>query len=243
MRPPHPITPEFLLLAYRQGYFPMAVSRNWTGPLAWFHPDHRGTIPLTDFHIPRRLRDRLRSRRFIITTNRNFSGVLKGCALPRADEKDTWINADIVRAYTALHLQGCAHSIEAWLPRTETTNATSASVATPITSSLDPDLPGTLVGGIYGVHIGSAFMAESKFCRPDLGGTDASKVCLAHLLLHLRRRCFTLLDTQYWNEHLEQFGCIELTRAAYLKRLAAALETEISWQPFDPEANLSLLQP
>lgn len=204
----------------------MALGRAWRGPLAWFNPAERGIIPLEGFHIPRRLADRLRSRRFAITTDRAFQEVVLGCAAPRRDEPDTWINREIVDAYTELHRAGHAHSIEAWLP------------AAAAGEDDAPTSRAKLVGGIYGVHIGSAFFAESKFCRPDLGGTDASKVCLAHLMLHVHRRGFALLDTQYWNEHLDQFGCIEIPRSDYLKRLARALAIEAPWEPFDPELNL-----
>lgn len=194
----------------------MALSRHWTGPFAWFNPEQRGILPLETFHIPRRLQERVRSRRFRITTDRAFAAVMAGCALPRPGEGDTWINQDMMEVYAALHSEGHAHSVEAWLEHAGERR---------------------LVGGIYGVHIGAAFFAESKFCRPDMGGRDASKVCLAHLVLHLRRRGFRLLDVQYWNQHLEQFGCEEIPRAAYLSRLAEAVEVPVEWEPFDAESD------
>jgi leucyl/phenylalanyl-tRNA---protein transferase len=197
----------------------MAESRDSTEPLGWYTPRRRGIIPLEKFHIPRRLRDRLLSRRFHITSNTAFGQVIRGCAEPRPTETDTWINDAIVRVYTALHQQGHGHSVEAWNRET-----------------------GTLVGGIYGVQTGAVFSAESKFCRPAAGGTDASKVCLAHLLLHLRRRNFALLDAQIWNPHLAQFGCTEVHRFAYMKILQTAGAQPRSWTPFEDEANLELLR-
>ena len=201
---------QALLGAYRRGLFPMADPRR-PGSLDWYWPDPRGVIPLTEaegLHIPRRLRDRVRSGRFTITADAAFPAVIRACAGPRRDEPASWIDARIIDLYTGLHRAGHAHSLEAWLGA-------------------------QLVGGFYGVHIGGAFFAESKFSRPALGGTDASKVCLAHLLAHLRRRGFTLLDVQFWNPHLEQFGCREIPRSRYIAALAAAVDLPVSWSRFD----------
>jgi leucyl/phenylalanyl-tRNA---protein transferase len=212
------LTPELLLHMYRRGYFPMAESRESRAPLQWFTAVRRGVIPVDPVRLPRRLRDRLRSSRFVITSNRAFTEVVLGCAEPREDERETWINGEIVAAYTELHRGGWAHSVEAWHSGT-----------------------GKLVGGIYGVQVGGVFSAESKFCRPAEGGTDASKVCLAHLALHLRRRGFAVLDAQIWNPHLAQFGCVEMPRAEYLALLQREAGREVAWEPFDAEANLVLL--
>lgn len=212
---------EALLAAYREGCFPMAEPPRRVGgrpgPILWFNPDPRGVMPLTEaegFHVPRRLRDRVRSGRFEMTTDRAFEDVVRGCAEPRKQEAETWIDERIIDAYTALHEAGHAHSIEAWVP------AEGGGLK--------------LVGGLYGVRIGAAFFAESKFSRPERGGTDASKVCLVHLVYHLRRRGFVLLDTQFWNPHIGQFGCVEIPRAEYLSRLAEAVERKVDWLPFDP---------
>jgi leucyl/phenylalanyl-tRNA--protein transferase len=202
---------ESILGAYRLGYFPMAESARRPGSIHWLSPDPRAIIPLDAFHVPRSLAKRVRSARFEITSDRDFVGVIRGCAEPRTGERDTWIDDRIVSAYTALHHAGHAHSIEAWFD-------------------------GRLVGGLYGVRIGAAFFAESKFSRPDRGGTDASKVCLVHLVHHLRRRGFTLLDVQMSNPHLEQFGVIEVPRAEYLGRLTDAMARRGGWQPFDSQA-------
>lgn len=201
---------ESILAAYRLGYFPMAESAKAPGPIHWLSPDPRAIIPLDAFHVPRSLARRVRRGTFEVTSDRDFAGVIRECAAPRAAELDTWIDARIVGAYTALHRAGHAHSIEAWRE-------------------------GRLVGGLYGVHIGAAFFAESKFSRPDDGGTDASKVCLAHLVRHLRRRGFTLLDVQMSNPHLEQFGVVEVPRAGYLRLLGDAAERRVEWPPFEPE--------
>jgi leucyl/phenylalanyl-tRNA--protein transferase len=159
--------------------------------------------------------DRVRSNRFHITTDQAFVDVMRACAAPRPPpgEQHSWIDDRIIDAYTALHEAGHAHSVEAWLAH---------------------DNDRVLVGGLYGVHIGAAFFAESKFHAPDKGGTDASKVCLVHLITHLRRRGVELLDVQFWNPHLEQFGCIDIPREEYHLRLRAATTKEVAWLPFDP---------
>ena len=92
-----------------------------------------------------------------------------------------------------------------------------------------PALPHHTVGGLYGVHIGAAFFGESMFSRPELGGTDSSKVCLVHLVRWLRLRGFYLLDTQFRTEHLDQFGCVEIERSDYLTRLADAVGRPVAW--------------
>lgn len=216
-----------LLAAYRKGYFPMAEPARGLRPgrLAWFNPDRRCILPLgvdtgatadhAAFHVPRSLARTVRRGTFRITADTAFDRVICECAAPRKGEPGTWIDERIIHAYTLLHGAGAAHSIEAWLG----------------------DEPGrTLVGGLYGVRIGAAFFAESKFSRPELGGTDASKVCLVHLVHHLRRRGFTLLDVQFPNPHLEQFGTRETPRDDYLALLAIAVAGAPNWLPFEPEA-------
>ena len=233
-----------MLSAYRAGYFPMADPEGRAGVpggLVWLNPDPRGIIPLTEdegLHIPRRVRDRVRSGRFTITSDVAFEDVMEGCALPRPSEKETWIDDRILGAYAALHRAGHAHSVEAWLPLDQA-QATGAKASAP--QSVGPRVEsahGVLVGGVYGLHLGGLFCAESKFSRPDLGGTDASKVVLVHLILHLRRRGFVLLDTQFWNEHIDQFGCREIPRQDYLSRIAGAVTKPIAWAPFEAARSL-----
>ncbi len=216
MHPSRAKAVESLLEAYRSGYFPMGDNRT-RGPIKWLNPDPRAIIPLDTAHIPRRVMDRVRSGKFLVTTDQAFVEVMRACAAPRPPpgEQHSWIDERIIEAYAALHEAGHAHSIEAWLG----------------------DGPSrTLVGGLYGVHIGAAFFAESKFHHAAKGGTDASKVCLAHLFLHLQRRGFELLDVQFWNPHLEQFGVIEIPQPQYLARLTSAIAKSVPWQPFDGSA-------
>lgn len=198
-----------LLDAYRAGYFPMADPRS--GGIHWFSPDPRAIIPLEAFHAPRSLLQRTRSGRFHITSDVAFNRVIRACADPRADGKETWISEELVHVYTLLHRAGHAHSVEAWV---------------------DPNGTPTLVGGLYGVAIGGLFAGESMFSRPALGGTDASKVCLVHLVQHLRARGYTLLDSQFTSPHLERFGCVEIPRTTYLRLLRDAMERDVAWEPW-----------
>ena len=219
--PPDPRTSAALLAAYREGAFPMADPD--TGRIEWFCPDPRAVMPLNPesapgagdgFHISRSLARRLRSGRFAVTSDTAFEDVIRGCAEPREGREETWIDERIVRWYADLFELGHAHSVEAWLGA--------------------PDGPPLLVGGVYGVSIGAAFFAESMFSRPQLGGTDASKVCLAHLVAHLRRRGYDFMDVQLRNEHTDQFGVYTVRRAKYAKMLAAAVEKQAAWGPFEP---------
>ena len=168
------------------------------GEIRWFSPDPRGIIPLETFHIPRRLARVLRSEAFTIEIDGDFEAVIRGCALAdRDDEGGTWIDQEIYDSYCALHEAGYAHSVEAWQD-------------------------GVLAGGLYGVALGGAFFGESMFHRV----TDASKVALVALVARMRERGFTLLDTQWTTEHLEQFGAVEIPRDDYLRRLDAALRLD-----------------
>lgn len=198
-----------LLWAYRAGIFPMADPE--TGEIGWFDPSPRGVLPLDAFHVPRNLARAVRREPFGIRSDSAFEEVMRACAAPRRDEPESWIDERLIAAYVGLHERGAAHSVEAWLGD-------------------------TLVGGLYGVHVGAAFFGESMFVRPDLGGSGASKICLVHLVGHLRRRGFALLDTQFTNEHLEQFGCIEIDRAEYHRILADAVGRPVGWEPFEAPA-------
>ena len=202
---PQRLTPALLRWAYRQGWFPMANPE--AGAIEWFNPDPRAIIPLDAFHVPATLSREVRKGRFEIRCDTVFEGVMRACAAPRAPDDLTWIDDAMIEAYVRLHEDGSAHCLEAWLGD-------------------------QLVGGLYGVHVGGAFFGESMFSRPDLGGTNASKVCLVHLVGWMRRRGFTLLDTQFGTEHLEQFGCIEIARRQYLVQLADAVQRDVAWGDF-----------
>lgn len=191
------LTPEILLDAYAMGVFPMAESRD-TPEIHWIDPRRRGVFELEGFHISRSLAKTIRQGRFTVTTDRDFAGVVRGCA----DRPETWINAEIFQLYSDLHAMGRAHSLEVWEGA-------------------------ELVGGVYGVVLGGAFFGESMFSRR----TDASKLALAYLIHRLRAGCFALFDTQFLTPHLASLGAVEISRAAYQRRLAQALEIKASFNP------------
>ena len=193
MRSPFRLTPEILLKAYQAGIFPMAESAD-DPELFWVDPEQRGILPLDGFHVPRRLRRVVRQDRFDVRVDSDFAGTLAACAEATEKRPNTWINGEIVRLYTALHVRGAAHSVECWQG-------------------------GDLVGGLYGVSIGGAFFGESMFSRVP----DASKVALVHLVALMRGGGFRLLDLQFVTPHLAQFGAIEVPRAQYRRLLADAL--------------------
>jgi leucyl/phenylalanyl-tRNA---protein transferase len=195
---PH-LTPELILRAYAEGVFPMAERRD-DPELFWVSPDRRGVVPLDAFHLPKRLARTVRSDRFTVTTDLSFVDVMLGCAAPAPDREQSWINAEILRLYTALHASGYAHSLEA-------------------------RLDGELVGGLYGVSLGAAFFGESMFSRV----TDASKVALVHLVAKLIAGGYELLDTQFITSHLAQFGTIEIPRSEYMTRLRRAIARPAYW--------------
>ncbi len=182
------LTPELLLHGYSIGIFPMAEHRD-DPEIFWVDPRRRGVMPLNGFHLSRSLAKAMRKTPFTLTINRDFAGVVSGCA----DRVDTWINAEITQLYSALHVSGHAHSVEVW----------------------DGEV---LVGGVYGVSLGTAFFGESMFSRR----TNASKMALAALVDRLGTAGFTLFDTQFLTDHLASLGAIEISRAAYHAQLSTA---------------------
>ena len=188
------LTPELLLRAYAAGIFPMAETRR-TKHVFWVSPKQRSILPLEEFHVPRRLRRTVRNGPFEITCNIDFARVVAMCAESAESRADTWINPKIETAVNELHRMGFAHSIEC-------------------------RRQGVLVGGLYGISLGSAFFGESMFYRIK----DASKVALVHLVARLKIAGFRLLDMQFTTDHLSQFGTIEVPARVYLELLEDALK-------------------
>lgn len=184
------ISAALLLRAYASGVFPMAEGAG-AAEVFWVDPRRRGVLPLEGLHVSRRLARSFLGGGFEIAVDRDFAGVLDGCA----DRPETWINAEIRRLYLELHRGGYAHSVEI---RDE----------------------GGLAGGLYGVALGGAFFGESMFSRRR----DASKLALIALVARLKAGGFTLLDTQFVTDHLVRLGAVEISRADYRRRLAAALD-------------------
>lgn len=178
-----------LLEAYRTGIFPWTVD-----PLTWWSPDPRAIFELERFHVSKSLAKVIRQDVFQITVDRAFREVMAGCAKPASGRRETWITDEFMEAYTGLHAQGHAHSLECWQGE-------------------------QLVGGIYGVSLGGLFAGESMFHRES----NASKVALYHLVQHLRERSFALFDIQMLTPITRQLGAVAISREEYLKRLAEAV--------------------
>ncbi len=190
---PIDISPEMLLRAYSIGMFPMADSAD-DPELFWVEPEIRGILPLDGFHVSRSLAKAIRAKPFDIRFDTAFDAVVAKCAEAADDRPSTWINTTIKKLYSALYSAGHAHSVEAWEGE-------------------------ELVGGLYGVSLGSAFFGESMFSRR----TNASKICLVYLVERLRERGFTLLDTQFSTDHLKNFGVIDIPKADYAALLEVAV--------------------
>lgn len=190
----HNLTAADLMYGYMNGIFPMADS---DGTLYWYSPDPRAIIPIDTYKPPRSLRSVINKKTFEIRINTDFEEVMNRCAAPRSDGEGTWISPEIVEAYTDLHQMGMAHSVEAYLD-------------------------GKLVGGLYGVAIGSVFFGESMFYHEP----NASKVAFHFLIEILRKQGYKLLDTQFMNDNVRRYGAIDIPRAEYIKLLKKALEKQ-----------------
>jgi leucyl/phenylalanyl-tRNA--protein transferase len=188
------LTTELLITAYSQGYFPMPAEED--GEIHWYRPDPRAIIPLNGFHVSRTLRKRLASAEFTHSFDRAFTAVMKACG----DREPTWINEEFIAAYSLLHAQGLAHSVEIWAD----------------------DI---LVGGAYGVSLGGAFFAESMFHK----STDASKAALYYLIHHLSHQGYSLFECQFLTQHLSSLGAIAISDSEYIKRLNLALKTPVDF--------------
>ncbi len=183
------LQPATVLSAYRQGLFPMNLR---DGRLGWWSPVERAILPLDGLHISKSLRRA--TRRFQVSVDSDFEGVIRGCADPQ--RPGGWITDDFVETYIQLYRLGWAHSVEVW------------------------DSDGALAGGLYGVAIGGLFAGESMFHRMR----DASKVALVHLVVTLNEGGARLLDIQWATPHLTSLGAVIIGREAYLERLPWALE-------------------
>ncbi|MCC2609570.1 leucyl/phenylalanyl-tRNA--protein transferase [Neorhizobium sp. Rsf11] len=188
------ITPQTLLRAYSIGLFPMAESAE-DPEIFWVEPEMRGILPLDGFHVSKSLAKAIRRQPFDIRFDTAFEQVIALCAEPAEDRPSTWINDTIRKLYSDLHRMGHAHSVEAW----------------------EGD---QLVGGLYGVSLGAAFFGESMFSRR----TNASKICLVHLVERLKAKGFILLDAQFTTEHLKTFGAIDIPKDDYLRLLRTAVD-------------------
>jgi leucyl/phenylalanyl-tRNA--protein transferase len=191
-----PIPLELLLSAYAQGAFPMAETAD-DAEVSWIRPHVRAILPLDPFRVPGRLARTVRASPFAVTLDRAFAQVIALCAEAAPGREETWINGAIREAYSGLHAAGLAHSVEVWDGA-------------------------RLVGGLYGLRMGGAFFGESMFSR----ATDASKIALVNLAGRLNHAGFVLLDAQFENPHLDQFGARAVPHGDYMRLLNAAKALE-----------------
>lgn len=194
-----------LVDAYSHGCFPWFSEGE---PVLWWSPDPRMVLVPGDLHVPRSLARRMRRGDLTITADRAFADVMAGCAEARDDQPGTWITAEMIDAYRALHAAGHAHSIETWHD-------------------------GLLVGGLYGVALGRAFFGESMFTRIP----DASKAALVTLVAQLQRWGFGVVDCQMKTDHLARFGAREVPRATFLRQLETLVPLEGPPSPWRLDAD------
>ena len=197
---PDDLSLDDVLRAYAMGLFPMAESRD-DAAFWWFDPPMRGQLDIAGLHIPEKLRKSVLKAPYEIRVDTAFADVIDACAEVRSTQAETWINKPIRDIFVDLHDAGFTHSVEAWQDD-------------------------KLVGGLYGLALGGAFCGESMFSR----ARDASKICLVHLCARLWKGGFRVLDTQYVNDHLKQFGCYEVDSDTYKERLREALSHEAHFQ-------------
>jgi leucyl/phenylalanyl-tRNA--protein transferase len=209
------LSPQRLLMAYKNGIFPWFSEGQ---PILWWSTDPRMVLQTAQFRVSDSLRKTLRkverdrtsaNGRWQVRFDSAFEDVMRACAAPRRDGPGTWISADIMAGYTALHRLGYAHSSELWLD-------------------------GQLVGGAYGVSIGRMFYGESMFARV----TDGSKIALAYLVRFLHEHDVQMIDCQQETGHLASLGAAPIPRTAFLAHLRNTIELPqiINWEPIAPLA-------
>ena len=199
------LTIDRLLAAYERGIFPWYAEGE---PVLWWSPDPRMVLPCEEFHVTRSfaktLRRAARSASVAITLDRAFVDVMRACAAPRSSEVGTWITGQVIDAYAELHALGLAHSLETWVD-------------------------GVLVGGLYGISLGTMFYGESMFARAP----DASKLSLAALVQILAREGVPMIDCQQNTRHLASLGGREIARndfCAHVQRAVA--EPPVDWSRY-----------
>ena len=185
--------PETLLSAYRAGLFPMPYEIDGEeSAIGWWSPQSRAIFYPSEIRVSKSLKSAM--KKFNVTVNQDFDAVIRACGDPA--RPSGWINDDVISAFTVLHQNGVAHSIEVW----------------------DPD--GALAGGLYGVELGGVFAGESMFHS----ATDASKVALVHLGQIMNDGLGRIIDTQWMTSHLESMGAKPIERAEYCRILPSLLE-------------------
>ncbi|MBM3186501.1 MAG: leucyl/phenylalanyl-tRNA--protein transferase [Bacteroidetes bacterium] len=188
------LTTKLLFSAYCQGIFPMAAPN---GNINWYSPDPRAIIPIEKYKPTKSLRSVLNKNEFEIRINQQFEQVMRFCSLPRYKGDGIWISEEMIQVYSRLNELGFAHSVEAYQEN-------------------------KLVGGLYGVQIGSVFFGESMYTLVS----NASKVAFHWLIQILRQNEFDLLDSQFMNDNVRRYGAIEIPRDEFIEKLEKAIVKE-----------------
>ena len=192
----------------------MAESSN-SKIINFYQPDNRFLIPINNFHIPKKLFKLFKKNNYTFKINTEFENVISRCQLTKRKDKDTWINDIILDSYINLHYKKMCHSVECFNDK-------------------------KLIGGLYGVHIGGCFFGESMFSETS----NASKFCLLYLIAILKKNLFLILDSQFYNNHLVQFGAYEIINEQYIKKLKISINYSRNFIFIkDFQEVLSLLQP
>lgn len=181
------LSPDRLINAYRQGIFPWF---NEDDPILWWSPDPRCILLPEHCIISKSLRKKILKMEFKLTLDQAFESVVRACAAPRKQQQETWISEQMIFAYHRLFKMGVAHSVEVWKDE-------------------------QLVGGLYGLSIGSLFFGESMFSRAN----DASKIAFVYLCKQLKHWNFTFIDCQVPSEHLHSLGAQLISRQKFLSLL------------------------
>ncbi|PKH01482.1 leucyl/phenylalanyl-tRNA--protein transferase [Psychromonas sp. MB-3u-54] len=181
------LNPQRIISAYGQGIFPWFSDGQ---PILWWSPSQRATIKPNFVHIGSSMKKIINKNNFSISINLAFDNVIDACAAPRGDQDQTWITFDMIAAYQQLHRQGVAHSIEVWRDN-------------------------KLIGGLYGVCIGSVFCGESMFSKED----NSSKIAFIALCQHFDRFGGKLIDCQILTKHLQSFAVQNSSRKNFINYL------------------------
>ena len=206
------LSSDRLLFAYARGIFPWFEAGQ---PILWWSPDPRCVLDPNKFHVSRSLHRAMQRGDFEISFNQEFKSVIEACAGDREGLPGTWITDEMIEAYSKLHDEGWAHSIEVWRGN-------------------------ELAGGMYGLAIGKAFFGESMFSRRN----DASKVAMAATCHLLVEQHFALLDCQVESPHLQSLGAVLVERRDFANALAVACEpaTRASFWPTCRISTTTILQ-
>jgi len=195
------LSTQRIINAYRQGIFPWYSDED---PILWWSPNPRLVVFPDQLHVSKSLQKTQRKQTFQLSFDTAFADVIQACSMPRAQDSGTWLLPEMQAAYTRLHEEGHAHSMEAWFQ-------------------------GELVGGLYGIAIGQVFFGESMFHTK----TDASKIAFVTLVQQLTEWGYQLIDCQVHTDHLASLGAEEMPRSDFAILLRKFLQNKphsTAWQ-------------